>query len=293
MVLVAVSVGVAATVLTSGCLPDQLDGSQEGAGSDPALALSWAEETTAAEILDAGLVAMSQIGSVRLRQDAWSAGADGGDAAERQVISKDLLIATGSGIGDAVDGDCIGTLQLPSWGEPAELVVRDDLGAFRGGASFWEGFGEGLDEVSDGIRDVLAEQYADTWTTTPGLASLCELADFLAPIAALVADGDAEAEATRAGLGDVDGVPAARVVTPGASQTVTTWVQVAEPHLILRVDVERRVGDSTSSPTSRTVTTFSDTDTAVDVEFPALEDLAAFVLPTVDPDPDPEPVTGG
>ncbi len=272
--LPALLVAVVLLASTSACLPDQLDGRLERVEAEPALDLSWFEEVSASEALDAGLVAMAQLRSVRLRQDVES------PVDESGVLNKDLVIATGSGIGDAVAGDCTGSLQLPSWGEPAELVVQDDLGAFRGDAAFWRSFGADSSEVS-AVSEVLVEQYADTWTTAPGLATLCELPDFLAPVADALGDD----EATKAGLGDVAGVPAGRVVSMSPSLTITTWVQVAEPHRILRVALDRLGTGSEDSV--RTVTTFSDIDAVVDVDFPAPEDIVPFVLPT------PEPVTGG
>lgn len=255
--------------LTSGCLPDQFDGRQETIDAQPALDLSWFDEVAALDAIDAGLIAMSEIGSVRLRQAAES-----GDG----IVRKDLLVAIGDGIGDAVDGDCTGTLQLPSWGEPAELVVEDDLGAFRGTTDFWLTFG---DELTD-VRESLAERYADEWTTTPGLASLCAFSDFLGPVSGVINDD----EAYKAGLGDVAGVPAGRVVSKSKKMTVTTWVQIAEPHLILRVGIERRSKEVDGS--LGTVTTFSDVDSAVEVDFPAPEEILAFELPSTEAVP---PVT--
>lgn len=268
------AVAVAAAVLASACLPDQLDGRQERADAEPALDVSWFEEASAADALDAGLEAMTQLSSVRLSQAAEIPGDEDGTL---EVVRKDLRIATGTGIGDAVDGDCTGTLQLPGWGEPAELLVQDDLGAFRGSVDFWLSFGEGLDESLAAVSSTLADQYADRWTTTPGLATLCELSDFLEPAARARDDSDA----TKAGLSDVAGVPAGRVVSTSPLLTVTTWIQVAEPHRILRIGLERRRSDG-GVPT-RTVTTFSEPDAAVTVDFPESEDIVAFALPTADP----------
>ena len=261
--VVTALLALAVSGLTSGCLPDQLDGQQERIDAQPALDLSWFDEVAALDAIDAGLIAMSEIGSVRLRQAAES-----GDG----VVRKDLLVATGAGIGDAVDGDCTGTLQLPSWGEPAELVVEDDLGAFRGTTDFWLTFG---DELTD-VREALAEKYADEWTTTPGLASLCAFSDFLGPVSGVIDDD----EAVKAGLGDVAGVPAGRVVSKTKKRTVTTWVQIAEPHLILRVGIEQRGKDVDGS--LGTVTTFSDVDSAVEVDFPSPDEIIAFELPVTD-----------
>lgn len=253
MLLLAVS-------LTAGCLPDQVDGQQEEIDAKPALDLSWFDETSALDVIDAGLVAMSGVVSVRLRQAAESGGG---------VVLKDLLLATGAGIGDAVDGDCTGTLQLPSWGVPAELVVQDDLGAFRGTTDFWLTFGDELPEV----RESLAAQYADEWTTTPGLETLCAFTDFLGPVMSVVSDDDA----VKAGLGDVAGVPAGRVVSKRKKMTVTTWVRIAEPHLILRIGIESRGKEFEGSMS--TVTTFSDVDSAVEVDFPAPDEILLFELP--------------
>lgn len=265
----AVTAALGLGLLTAGCLPDQLDGRQEAAAVSPAIDLTWFEGASATEVVDAGLVALAQVGSVRLHQDAEvPVGAD-------PVVSKDLLVATGDGIGDAVDGDCAGTLQLPGWSEPAELLVQDDLGVFRGTADFWAGFADLAPEV----RDVLAEQYADTWTTVPGLATLCALDDFLSPVGALLGD-DA---ATKAGLGDVGGVPAGRVVSAGDERTVTVWVRLAEPHLVLQVAIDRTAGDDGS--TYRTVTTFTGVDEALAIDFPPPDDVRAFELP-------PEPAVG-
>lgn len=263
--LVALALGT--SLLGTACLPDQIDGRPEPVDARPLVDLSWFEETSALDVIDAGLVAMSEIGSVRLRQDAENPGE--GDP----VVSKDLLIATGEGIGDAVDGDCTGTLQLPSWSSPAELVVEDDLGAFRGDADFWAGFGN----VPPEVLDELGEEYADEWTTTPGLGTLCSFTDFLAPVSNLVGDEDA----VKDGLGDVAGVPAGRVVSEGRRMTVTTWVRIAEPHLILRIALEVRGQDGDG--TDRTVTTFSDVDSTVDVDFPEPDEIRPFVLPATPP----------
>lgn len=269
--------------LASSCLPDQLDGRQEPVVAPPAVDLSWAQEATALEVVDAALLAMAEVGSVRLRQDAEAPEGTAAAEAGVRVVSKDLLIATGDGIGDAVAGDCTGTLQLPGWAGPAELVVQDDLGAFRGDADFWRGFGGDLGDVPD-VREILADQYADAWTTTPGLAALCAFTEFLDPLARMVGDDDA----TKAGLGDVAGVPAVRVSATGKRTTTTAWVRVAEPHLVLRIALEQQ-GEGSEQPSS-TVTTFSDVDTAVTVDFPAPDDIRAFEVPTQAP---PESPVGG
>lgn len=268
----------ATAVALSSCaaLPDQIDGQQEVVDVVPAIDLSWFEGSEAADIVDAALLAMAEIGSVRLHQDARTAGSADQQA---QVVSKDLLLAVGDGIGDAVDGDCTGVLQLPSWGEPADLVVQDDLGAFRGGEEFWASIGA----VDPAVRGQLATTYADEWTTTPGLASLCAFTDFLSPVMSLVGDEDL----VKAGLGDVAGVPAGRVQSVRKNSVITAWVQIAEPHLVLEISVERGGGGGDGGDggddgdgASRTVTTFSDPDTAVDVDFPAPEDILAFEVPS-------------
>ncbi|WP_300406740.1 hypothetical protein [Nocardioides sp.] len=269
----AALLAAAAIALSSCSLPDQIDGQQEVVDAAPAIDLSWFEGSDAADIVDAALLAMAEIGSVRLHQDARTA-ASGDQPA--QVVSKDLLLAAGDGIGDAVDGDCTGVLQLPSWGEPADLVVQDDLGAFRGGEDFWLSIGA----VDPAVRDQLAATYADEWTTTPGLASLCAFTDFLSPVMSLVGDEDL----AKAGLGDVAGVPAGRVQSVRKNSVITAWVQIAEPHLVLEISVERS-GDGgddgeDGDGATRTVTTFGDPDTAVDVDFPAPEDILAFEVPS-------------
>ncbi|MBU1802896.1 MAG: hypothetical protein KKA97_11805 [Actinobacteria bacterium] len=61
-------------------------------------------------------------------------------------------------------------------------------------------------------------------------------------------------------------------------------MQIAEPHLVLEISVERS-GDGgddgeDGDGATRTVTTFGDPDTAVDVDFPAPEDILAFEVPS-------------
>ncbi|WP_323794273.1 hypothetical protein, partial [Nocardioides sp.] len=280
------ALGLAAALLsaTTACLPDQIDGRQEGSDARPIVDLSWWEETTAADAVDAALVAMAEIGSVRLTQDAESplpGEVADGDGSVR-VVSKDLLIAAGDGLGDAAAGDCTGTLQLPGWSAPAELVVQAGLGAFRGDADFWVGFGDNYPKVPD-AGEQLAEQYADAWTTTPGLASLCELSDFLGPVSTMVGDDDV----VKAGLGDVAGVTAGRLVATGKKRTVTPWVQVAEPHLVLRVAIEQR--SSVGESAERTVTTFSEFDSTVGVDFPRTGSILAFEAPSDAPGSEPSP----
>lgn len=133
------------------------------------------------------------------------------------------------------------------------------------------------------VRDALVETYADRWTTTPGLASLCVFTDFLGPVTSMLED-----DVVKAGLGDVGGVPAGRVVAEGTSMTVTVWVRVAEPHLVLRVGVERGEPDGST----RTMTTFSDVDSTVDVDFPAPEEIVAFEVPTGQTSPDGATIEG-
>ncbi|CAN5493770.1 hypothetical protein BH11ACT8_BH11ACT8_33510 [soil metagenome] len=246
--LTAVLVGLSgATVLgLAGCAP-------EPASSAGAIDTGWFTSTPGEEILSAAAETMQSATSFLLEQRARS---------EEGVLSKQLSVTD--------SGDCSGELQLPAWGEPAELVVRDGEGAFRGDRSFWSTFGDDV-----GARAGLADAYGERWTTTPGLAALCDVEELLRPV---VKASRAEA-ITKDGLGDVDGAPAGRVVTERGEAVVTLWVALAEPHQVLRIGVQHSSDGAPLEEPGDSVTTFADLDAPVEVDFPAPEDIETFALP--------------
>lgn len=245
-----------ALVLVAGCSEHE----PAAAGS---IDTDWFGSTSAHDVLAAAAAATATPVSLRLQQQARARGG---------VVSKDLLVAAA--------GDCTGELQLPAWGEPAELVVRDGNGAFRGGGSFWLSIDLDLGAdpaVALDRRDQLVDTYSDRWTSTPGLDTLCEVADFLRPVAKAAADNDLVKE----GLADVEGEPAGRVVSDQGDTTVTTWVALAAPHRVLRIAISH--GDPADGPVVQdgdSLTTFSDFGAPVEVDFPAAAEIVAFVAPT-------------
>jgi hypothetical protein len=114
------------------------------------------------------------------------------------------------------DGDCIGRLQIPGWTEPADFVVADGRDYLRGSAKFW---GDA------------AEQYADSWVSTGDLASYCDFESRLAPFEKKID----EQLTSKDGVAEVDGTEVVRVSTPTPTGRLRAWVEVAEPHRVLRL----------------------------------------------------------
>lgn len=244
------AVALAGLLAASGCASD--------ASSDGVIAANWYADTEPADVLATAAEAMAVPTSVRVQQQAQAPGG---------TIAKDLLVSD--------DGDCTGRLQLPAWNEPADLVVLDGDGAFRGTSTFWSTVDLDLGgRPEDAVRAELVDTYAETWTTTPGLDTLCALDDYLRPLGT-AADGDLE----KGGVDDVDGEPAGLVVSDDDGTTVTVWVALAEPHRVLRIVVTRGEGG-----TGDTETAFSDFGTAVEVDFPGSDDVVTFAPPATAPE---------
>ena len=114
------------------------------------------------------------------------------------------------------DGDCLGSLQIPGWTEPADLIVVGGRDYLRGSAEFW---GDS------------AEQYAGRWVSTGELRSYCDFESRLAPFTTEI---DQELT-SKDGVAEVDGTEVVRVSTPTPTGRVRAWVEVAEPHHVLRL----------------------------------------------------------
>ena len=114
------------------------------------------------------------------------------------------------------DNDCQGRLQIPGWTEPADFIVAGGRDYLRGSAEFW-----GDD----------AEQYAGQWVSTGDLASYCDFESRLAPFTKEID----EELTSKDGLADVDGTETVRVSTPTPTGRLRAWVEVAEPHHVLRL----------------------------------------------------------
>ena len=153
------------------------------------------------------------------------------------------------------DGDCLGTLQIPGWTEPADFVVADGLDYVRGSAEFWSAAPEG---------DAAAERYAGRWVTTGDLASYCDFESRLAPF-----DRPIDEKLTsKDGLGDVDGADVVKVSTPTQGGRLRAWVEVAEPHHVPRLELTggRATGELE----------LSGFDDDVEVEAPPAGDVVEF-----------------
>jgi hypothetical protein len=119
------------------------------------------------------------------------------------------------------DGDCLGTLQIPGWSEPADFVVAGGRDYVRGSASFWSAAPE---------ADA-AERYAGRWVTTGDLTSYCDFESRLAPFRQPID----EKLTSKDGLGEIDGAEVVRVSTPTQGGRLRAWVEVAQPHHVPRL----------------------------------------------------------
>jgi hypothetical protein len=120
------------------------------------------------------------------------------------------------------DGDCLGRLQIPGWPEPADFVVADGRDYVRGTRSFWAS--------SDG-GEAAADRYADRWVTTGELASYCAFGNRMAPFTRTID----EQLTSKDGVADVGGTATVKVSTPVPTGRLRAWVEVAEPHHVVRL----------------------------------------------------------
>jgi len=118
------------------------------------------------------------------------------------------------------DGDCLGRLQIPGWTEPADFVVAGGRDYVRGSAAFWAASG-----------DDAVERYADRWVTTGELASYCDFGSRLAPFTRPID----EELTSKDGVAEIDGTDVVKVSTPVPTGRLRAWVEVAEPHHVLRL----------------------------------------------------------
>ncbi len=248
--LFATALVAGAVVLLAGCGAAQ----PRSAG---VIDTDWFSATPVAEILSAAAEASTQATSFHVEDQVRTPGG---------VLRSSLSVVVG--------GDCTGRLQLPAWGRPADLVVADGEGAFRGDRLFWFTFDAGT-ELDLTRRVDLVERYAERWTTTPGLAGLCEAKQIWRPVVKASRNDDAVKE----GLGDVDGVPAGRVATMRGKARVQLWIALSEPHRVLQVSVVRRDDPVPLGADGDSITTFSGFDEPVGVDFPADDEIETFELP--------------
>lgn len=164
---------------------------------------SYASYHSAPAIMADGFEAMLALDALHL--EAEITGVDG-------TTSMDLSLRE--------DGDCLGRLQIPGWSEPADFVVADGRDYVRGSVAFWA-------EAPDGAAD----RYADRWVTTGDLASYCDFASRLAPF---TRDID-EQLTSKDGVAEIGGSDVVKVSTPGPTGRLRAWVEVAEPHHVLRL----------------------------------------------------------
>ena len=253
--VVAPSRGVAAAtaLVLAGSLAGCGDGPTPGAAGD-GIDTAWFGATSATDVLAAAAEASTSAESFRLDRVEV--------LAEGRATSSLALTAGGS---------CAGTLRLPTWGQAADVVVSDGMGVARGSRLFWFLY-RGPDAPAPLRRIRFADRYGDRWARLGGLAARCKAAKVLRPVVKASRADDP----VKDGLGDVDGVPAGRVVTLRGKATVTIWVALAPPHQALRVTEVR-----TAAPTSLTVpgdsdTRFSGYGDPVEVDVPAPADTESF-----------------
>jgi hypothetical protein len=153
------------------------------------------------------------------------------------------------------DGDCLGTLQIPGWTEPADFVVADGRDYVRGSAKFWSAGPEGAAAV---------ERYAGRWVTTGDLASYCDFEGQLAPFTRTID----EKLTSKDGLDQIDGADVVRVSTPTGGGRLRAWVEVAAPHHVPRLELTD--GSATGE------IELSEFDSAVEVEVPPAADVVEF-----------------
>lgn len=188
-----------------------------GDGDDaetPAAEEAYAQYHSAPRIMADGFEAMLALDSVHMRAEIR-------DRDDTTVM--DLRLRR--------DGDCVGTLQIPGWTEPADFVVADGRDYVRGTARFWAESGD----------PSASERYAGRWVTTGELASYCDFEGRLAPFTRPID----EQLASKDGGGQVDGTDIVRVSTPTSGGRLRAWVRIAEPHHVLRLELTggRATGD--------------------------------------------------
>lgn len=180
-----------------------------GDGDDPETPETeeaYAQYHSAPAIMTDGFEAMLALDSVRLRGEI---------RAEDGTTVMDLSLRR--------DGDCRGRLQIPGWDEPADFVVADGRDYVRGSASFWSASEDGE----------AADRYAGRWVTTGELASYCDFEARMAPFTRPVD----EQQTSKDGGGEVDGTEVVRVSTPTRGGRLRAWVEVDEPHHVLRLEL--------------------------------------------------------
>lgn len=214
-----------------------------GCGGDdeattPDIEEAYAQYHSAPAIMADGFEAMLALESVHLRAEIQESG---------RTTLMDLSLRR--------DGDCLGTLQIPGWAEPADFVVAGGRDYVRGSAKFWSAAPEGA---------AAAARYAGRWVTTGELASYCDFETRLAPFTRAVD----EKMTSKDGLGEVAGAEVVRVSTPTHGGRLRAWVEVDEPHHVPRLELTG--GKATGE------LELSGFDDAVEVEAPPAGDVVEF-----------------
>ncbi|MDN5745027.1 MAG: hypothetical protein L0H31_07890, partial [Nocardioidaceae bacterium] len=125
-------------------------------------------------------------------------------------------------------GDCEGTMTSGTSGGVAEIRRVDDTVYLRADNKFWES----ITGEKDGGE--VTATIGDRWVVQNSLRdsteAFCDLDEFLER------DGREDASADKAGVATVNDSQAAKVKQHEGSQSEILFVQVAEPHYLLRVE---------------------------------------------------------
>ena len=151
-------------------------------------------------------------------------------------------------------GDCRGTMSLPS-GASTKMLSADGRVYIKPSANYLDESLGGPGE-STPILSVLGDRWLLEESLSDSLTEICDLDRFFER------DGRENAVATLDGTEEVDGNLTAKVTQAAGSQSETLYVQVAEPHYLLKL-VENSVDNFL----------FSEFDAPVTIETPADDDV--------------------
>ncbi|WP_141014673.1 serine/threonine-protein kinase [Nocardioides sambongensis] len=197
----AIAVGIAAAVLTAGSGGEEDDPS----GTDSAFA-----EGEPKEIVNAAEKEMAVLEVARV-EGQFQSGTDG-------LIDVDL-ISTSS-------GDCEGTMTLPSGGS-AEFRSVDNQVYLRPDEAYWQAIAPDTYQV---VTEAIGDRWVEGNDMRSALRPVCDLDRFFER------DGREDAVAQTEGVEEVSGKDAVKVTQSEGSQSETLYVQVEEPHYLLRLE---------------------------------------------------------
>ncbi|TYL49834.1 serine/threonine protein kinase [Nocardioides sp. BGMRC 2183] len=223
----AVAVGIAAAILTS---------SAGGESDDPPGTDSAFAESDPKDIVNAAEKEMAVLEVARV-EGQFQSGSDG-------LIEVDLVSTS--------IGDCEGTMTLPGGGNAEFRSVSGQV-FLRPDDAYWQAQAPDTWKV---VTEAIGDKWINDNSMRPALRPVCDLDRFFER------DGREDAVAETEGVEDVNGNDAVKVTQSDGNQSETLYVQVEEPHYLLRLE-ESGVD----------IFDFSDFDTEVEIVAPKGEEI--------------------